>query len=509
MRVPGFVDSDLAVGNIATRSALHLTRLLGPYSRFMWFHPGPTIYYISVPLFAASGQRYGGLTATATLLNLVCAVGIVAIVGRVGSRRDAIAAGAVMLLYLSFGSFDRWRSAWSPELVILPVAAVVILAAALVGGRRWALPVLAVVGSFAVQTDVSTAPVVAVVIVVAVVAWAWLERHHARAWRWSAAWTAGALGIVWALPIYEQFTRSPGNLTLLRRFFFEGRAPHPEGSIAAALRFVVDQATLTWVPGLSFAASVKSAPATSWRWVVLAAVVALAVAGCAVAWRRGDRFRAALRGLPVVALVVAGYSATRVPGQLGSYLTVYSLSVGLCLWIAAGSTIVELLGTGIRRLSARQPADARILSRARTAAAPVVAGALLVGGIALAWSWRSVRPIAVELNVPAVEQVHDAISSRVSRDQSIVVAIGSLPSWEVAAGVIDALERDGHAVRVTRYWVFMFGEDHGPPRERGLRFLVTSPGPAWAVPGTIPIDLPAGTGVRLYEIPPSVPFPGT
>ena len=54
---PMFPVADEAVTELATLNALHGRQLLGPYSRYPWHHPGPSIFYLLAPMYEASGKR--------------------------------------------------------------------------------------------------------------------------------------------------------------------------------------------------------------------------------------------------------------------------------------------------------------------------------------------------------------------------------------------------------------------------------------------------------------------
>ncbi len=60
---------------------------------------------------------------------------------------------------------------------------------------------------------------------------------------------------------------------------------------------------------------------------------------------------------------------------------------------------------------------------------------------------------------------------------AVHVSIGEGASWEVAAGIVLRLAREGRAVSVDPQWAFMFGPRFAGPPD-GIRLLVCEVGPA-------------------------------
>ena len=108
---------------------------------------------------------------------------------------------------------DLLVSVWNPHVIILPMIAVLLLLAVFADTGRPSLLFGAIAGgSFIVQTHIAMAPLVASLGIVALVA---QPRVVA-----ASAWRLTGLGVaLWALPLFEQCTRDPGNLTRLVLFF--------------------------------------------------------------------------------------------------------------------------------------------------------------------------------------------------------------------------------------------------------------------------------------------------
>src|SRR5437867_10812238 len=67
---PLFPVSDEALLEIYTLQALAGRLLVGPYSRFMWHHPGPIYFYLLAPFYVATDHLTSGLNAGALTINL-------------------------------------------------------------------------------------------------------------------------------------------------------------------------------------------------------------------------------------------------------------------------------------------------------------------------------------------------------------------------------------------------------------------------------------------------------
>ena len=86
---PIITDADIAVGEVYVELATRGNLLVGAYSRFGWHHPGPLPFYLTAPLYAASGHQAATVYSAATLINLSALVGIFWIRDRVRRGRTA------------------------------------------------------------------------------------------------------------------------------------------------------------------------------------------------------------------------------------------------------------------------------------------------------------------------------------------------------------------------------------------------------------------------------------
>ncbi len=72
--------ADQALIELQIRDIGHHAVLLGPYSRFGWFHPGPLLYYLLWLPYRVTGSAAVSLVLAALTLNatVVVAIGFVA-----------------------------------------------------------------------------------------------------------------------------------------------------------------------------------------------------------------------------------------------------------------------------------------------------------------------------------------------------------------------------------------------------------------------------------------------
>ncbi|HEY4376743.1 MAG TPA: hypothetical protein VGM93_06275, partial [Acidimicrobiales bacterium] len=198
------------------------TPLTGAYSRFGWQHPGPLLFWVGAP-----GARFWADTGVLVTVGLVNAASIAAAVraaGRVGGRSLAVlvAAGALWMCHTM--ALATLLDPWNPWVGVMPLLAFLVCAWAAAEGDRWSLLVAVATASYAVQSHVGSAPLVALATVGSVTWWLlrrrWIsdDDRPTIPWPWVAG--AGALFLLlWSLPLYQQLTGRPGNLAALVRFF--------------------------------------------------------------------------------------------------------------------------------------------------------------------------------------------------------------------------------------------------------------------------------------------------
>jgi len=141
---------ELQVRDIGRRSVL-----LGPYSRFGWFHPGPILYYLLWLPYRITGSSSLSLCFAALSVNAAALVGIALVAKRRGGLPLVLLTLFLTGLLMSSLGAQFFRDVWNPSITILPFVLLVLLAWSISCGEAWALPVGAGVGTFLVQTHVS------------------------------------------------------------------------------------------------------------------------------------------------------------------------------------------------------------------------------------------------------------------------------------------------------------------------------------------------------------------
>lgn len=410
--------------------------LVGAYSRFGWHHPGPAFAWLGLPLFLLTGGHELALFVTAALVAVGSAAGAVAVVGREAGRAAALAV-SVGLVVLLMGRPEAFTSTWNPLVTWLPLGLLLALLAARAGGDERVTPWAVAVASWEVQCHVAYAPVVAALVVaVPVLAW-WGARWAAPPGdgprgRW---WVAPLVGLVfWAPPLWEQATRTPGNLTEVARFFLSAEGPtHTAGEALAVLGRVLSRP----FHGNVYNARVEG-PGTG---VGAAAVLAwLALAGWAGwrAWVRRSRFAFSLLVLAVVAVGAGSAAVTRVRSA--------EVFLHYVAWLVvpAGLVVALALGEALRRFESRWPR-------------PAVQG----GALAFALSAGCAVALAHPQPEAGVPLTHDSPARTLDeaawahlegQGAAHLVPVGD--AWGLAAGVMAYLEGRGVRVTVQPPWPF-------------------------------------------------------
>ena len=106
---------ELQIRDIGRRSVL-----LGPYSRFGWFHPGPILYYLLWLPYRITGSTSLSLGFAALTLNAVALVGIALVAKRRGGLPLVLLTLFLIGLLMSSLGAQFFRDVWNPSITILP-----------------------------------------------------------------------------------------------------------------------------------------------------------------------------------------------------------------------------------------------------------------------------------------------------------------------------------------------------------------------------------------------------
>ncbi|RBY87406.1 hypothetical protein [Blastococcus sp. TF02A-26] len=467
----GYLLADHGIMELHVNDVGEHPELLGAYSRFGWYHPGPmATYLLAVPYRLMDGASASLVVGTLVLAG-ISSVGAVLVV----RRRAGLLAAAWALLVLTIGvrllGAEFIRDVWNPYLPVLPFLLGVLLCWTAIRGDAWALPLAVVPMSLAVQSHVGyLAPVGAVGAVVAAgllvralrsrLACRRGDRERRRMpGRWSVAGAAAVVvGLVlWLPPIAQQIAGTPGNIGMLVDYLRAGPAD-PTLSSSTAVRMIGEE--FGRLPAYVAGASAGRPPGWATAVGVIAVVVAL---GVAVRRRRGD---ALWLGALTLALAAAGVAAlVRVDGPWLPYLTRWTAVVGVLAWITVGLALMPDLRAGVARLLGRRPLLPDVVLGAPLVVLATIAAVVTAVGVARAETPTFDSTDEIGRLEQAVVADLDRLGLRTVPDPPVVrvdFSTSSGPEFVVSAHVGPALAvqlvRDGVDVQVQPRWVMPFGQ---------------------------------------------------
>lgn len=436
--------SDAAVIESYTRLASEGALTVGAYSRFQWHHPGPLYFYLLAPFYLASGERPAGLNAGAATLSLVS----LALAATILLRRRSLVSLSVLgvLVLLAFRSTEAMVSPWNPHVPVMPVAALLVVAADVVAGNAWMLPVAAFLASLSAQAHIALVPCAFAIGMLAVArALAGSGEPDGAGWRAALAATVVVLVGVWAVPVYEELTATPrGNLTELWQFFAgQHRSGQPLGVATSAWSdMLVGPFRRDYYVAHGWALAQSRAQRPE-------AISAIAMAATLIlsgrAFRAGNRFEPALGSLAFVAAAVSLWSVTRIEERIFDHDVFWIAGVGAVLLGSALGLVFSALGVE-RRIPRRVHGVAFVLLMA------VVIGA----------NFRSLQAVARASYAPPAEAtiaraIADDLQAYLDSNQIRRPLIRlDQEAWDVGAGVILDLQKRGRSVAVEEDWVVMF-----------------------------------------------------
>ncbi|HXX70461.1 MAG TPA: hypothetical protein VEK07_24985 [Polyangiaceae bacterium] len=460
------VDGDYAGLELATRYAFTGRTLLGPYSRFMFNHPGPLYFFCVAPIYVLFGRSTTAFWAGAVTVNLIAAAITVVTVRVFAGRAQAIAAALTVLAWLAaFG--NAAAQPWNPLIVVLPLLAFLVCAAQLSRGKSSVLATTVFLGAFVAETHLSTVPTVAFVLAAGLVGClAAPVRRGGLTWpEGRAIAQACAVLALCLLPaVVEQVTSPVGNLTRIVHFFERAGRLKP-----FRLAFVQWMNATSWLPerllhrALSHedffrVMSSDAVPQFASRFsIVVAAVWAIAVAGgAALAIRRRDDASIALLGAGVLASVVALFALRAVVGDAMFYLVFWTTAGSTVAWMGIATAIAGALPTVGRRLWPLAP---------RALVAVPVASVVLASVLATStnWAWISRQNLASP-HARVARGAYDALLARLRRTgETPVVHVEA--AWYIALLLLNELARDGIEARVEPKDRWILGRQFPTPQD--------------------------------------------
>lgn len=225
-----FEQGDLAANALQVERAHEGRELLGPYSQNGFHHPGPVSFYyqaLSEPVFFPFPSLLGRHLAAQLIMNLAMMVCAIWLLGRAGLEPllgvASIFLMAAPLLFLGGGNMFLLASVWGPLVVVMPMVLFVAATARIADGDLEALPPAAFAATVSWHTHVLT---IAPLLLLSTMTALWLLRTRPPlapaldSRRGRTLWVSSALILMAGLApvLIEEFSGSPGNLTLMWSF---------------------------------------------------------------------------------------------------------------------------------------------------------------------------------------------------------------------------------------------------------------------------------------------------
>ena len=312
------------------------TPLVGPYSRFQWNHPGPSLSFAFAPWARLFGNSGVGILIGAFVANLAAMFGA-AWVARRSSKVLFFLTSIVLAAFVLLAQSGELFNPWNPFVVVLPLFAALIAAWATFRGDRVAAVVLVIAASFAIQGHIGAAPLGVLALLIGggglLYAIVRSQGEERRDFVTTSLIAVGVMFVCWIPPLLDQLFGT-GNLGRLVEFHFTDTQP------SAGLRFALDQVTrlLTFPPGreVGFLGVVGNGPVVPWMAIVL-------LAATVVAWKKGWHDRLQLALVAWLSVAVTGLAISGIKGIPFQYVFRWSWAMVLVVWIACAWVGVSLL----------------------------------------------------------------------------------------------------------------------------------------------------------------------
>jgi hypothetical protein len=443
---------DLRIRDVWTFSAD--TPLTGPWSRFGWSHPGPTMYYLLALFSKVNGER-----AWASLVGNVLLQGLaIGWMARLSWKSGGLSRMVPWLavVTLSYWATGPWilQQLWNPYLPF-PFFALLLLHASLVGsGQARRLAGMAFVGSFLVQTHVSYA-----IPVLGVGGWALArlmvaEHRSGRSLRRWSLWRAPTivLAVLWFVPlVVDTALHFPGNTVRLVRFYAgldPGRHLQLLG-LRGALGFMATEFRWRppWLGGpdpVNRFTALTSPSSVAWMAVP---VVLVGGSWWLARWRGRDDLRL-LAELSAVSVVSGTLALAVLTGAAYPYLFFWRITIGATVVVLSLVVVAE---TVLDRRGPRRGWAMALIAGA-LAAVTVVASVSLTRAVAAAdGPVTPAEPVAASI----LGQLH---REGQPRGKVLLRTYGAAVEG-IHAAIVDQLAREGAQVYVDEGLGYQFGYD--------------------------------------------------
>jgi hypothetical protein len=344
---------ELAVADMGTAH----TRLLGPYSRMGWSHPGPLLLGLLAVAYRLTAMAPWSLLVGAAAINLA-AVGVsmllawrrggVALVAFVGLGLSAVMASAPLV---------RLADPWNPWVTVLATALLVLASFAMWDGDRVAVPIVVVAGSLLAQSHAGFLLLVAAVVVTGVIGGV---RRSVLEPRW-LLWAGGVPALVLWAPVLIDQVVGRGNLVAI----VTTGSDAPRVGLTQALEVVSRQLGWggPWMGGVEPVVVETGGVGGRPLGALAVAVVVFVAAAMVARWQRCDG-PLRLQVVVGIAAVAGAISVSVISGPPFDYLIAWWKPLAALWWVSAGWSVWQAVVTRVG--VARADNSATTASRADT-----------------------------------------------------------------------------------------------------------------------------------------------
>ncbi|MBS1847242.1 MAG: hypothetical protein JST73_03105 [Actinobacteria bacterium] len=418
--------SDLAIEYLRTTDVgTSATPLVGPYSRYYFNHPGPWMFYAFAPLTRTIGPI--GMYVTTGIINAACAAGAVIIVKRRLGRPGLVLGGLATLTLIMSQGPNEMIDPWNPVVPVMPFFLAILCSWAILDGDVALTPWFAAATSFAVQTHIGYAPLVAASAAVPIVGLVIRHRRDlispVRRRRKTLTWTIGVLAVFWLPAIIQQLVGSPGNLGLIWR----SQLAHDghRATMSFALHTVAGAMKPgAWIGPHPTAALSSYPPRAPVAWLI-GTVGAALVLGL-IAGHRGHPGARRLAVTVVTCNVAAVIAVASIYGPIAHYLILWLAPLAAATWLSIITSIVV-----------------SIRVRARRAVSIAAYAAVATFALALVPHFASAEPVATAYG-RNVARLADRVAPKLSKSHRYLLLWGDGDVWAgFEAGFVARMESHG------------------------------------------------------------------
>jgi hypothetical protein len=351
-RIPdGLLDGDGALIELSVRAIVQGDyQLIGPYSRFGFRHPGPSYFYLLVPLYWLSKNSALSLYLSVLLCNIASISGILVIIWHATTRWIFLWTALVLSLALAYLQHIVF-GIWNPTVPMFPFLLAVVCFAALAIGKIRYLPLAIFLASFVVQTHLGYVPAIAIIAGSAFLLYGFPQIRalcgiHSQNER--GFWKMGGISLIvvtvlWMLPLIEQLTESPGNLSRIIAFFTEQSSDRP-------WRQVYNHACEMFAqfPSFLFAELVPLIPQGRFLQVFTLGQGLLLLCSYWYARRQKNAYFTVLSLFSLLLFVSAFLSIQRIIGPVHTYLIIWMTAFSALNGIVIGGIVLQPIASTLR-----------------------------------------------------------------------------------------------------------------------------------------------------------------